>query len=326
MIKRRLIGSALGALVAIQPLRTALADTFPSRPIRIIVPFAPGGASDIVARLIGARMQAVLHQPIIVENRPGGGTILAGQLVARAPADGYTLLLAVGTFEVMPSTGRAATAGFDVRTSFDPVAHMGLIPSIVIINPDATPVRSLPELIAYARANPGKLSFASNGVGTTTQLQAELLKIMAGIDMVHISYQGSGPQTVAILRGEVPVSVDGVGPTMPHLRSGKLIALGITSAQRSAQLPDVPAIAEVVPGYEADSTMRLLAPAGTPHAVLETLNAAVRQAFADEEILVRYRDLGVVPITMSVDELRADIARNVDRWARVIRDANLQLD
>ncbi len=204
--------------------------------------------------------------------------------------------------------------------------HLGKISSILIVNPAISPIRTIADLIAYAKEHPEELAYASNGAGSSTQLQAELLEQMAGIKLQHIPYQGSGPQTTALLAGEVPLSMDGIGPTQAHLKSGKLIALGITAAEPNPELPDVPPIAKTVPGYEADSMLGLMLPAKTPRPVIDKLHAAIAGAFKQQTLLQRYSQLGLVPVNMTPEEFRIFIADDVEKWADIIKKGNLVLD
>lgn len=326
MLRRRdFMITGLGSAILAGALPVQAAD-YPSKPVRLVVPYAPGGASDIVARLVAANVGPDFGQQIVVENMPGGSGVVGAQHVARAAPDGYTMLFSVGSFQILPSTKRAATVGFDIRKDFEPLYHLGKISSILIVNPAISPIRTIADLIAYAKEHPEELAYASNGAGSSTQLQAELLEQMAGIKLQHIPYQGSGPQTTALLAGEVPLSMDGIGPTQAHLKSGKLIALGITAAEPNPELPDVPPIAKTVPGYEADSMLGLMLPAKTPRPVIDKLHAAIAGAFKQQTLLQRYSQLGLVPVNMTPEEFRIFIADDVEKWADIIKKGNLVLD
>lgn len=318
MLTRRTV---LGALVVGALARPALAQTFPNRAMRIVVPFAPGGAGDIGARTVGAQVSEMFGQPVLIENRPG--VVVGSEIVARAAPDGYTLLIAAASITIMPSMKRPPA--FDIRTSFAPVSPLLALPYVVLANKDA-PFRTLAELIAYAKANPGKVNYASNGHGTSTHLVGELLKQRAGIDMVHVPYRGSGPQTVALISGEVQVSVDGFGPTTPLIRDGSVRVLALTADRPVAALPDAPLAQVDIPGFAPVGWIGLLAPAGVPPETLGTLNRAVVQAVASPAVRERFATLGFEPVTSSVEAFRQSLNEEVETWRRVIEEAKLELD
>ena len=301
---------------AILPKAARAQQTWPTRPVRIVVGYAPGGVNDLLARLVGPFLAERLGQPFPVENRPGAASNIATEAVARAAPDGYTLLL-VGSANAINTT-LYDKLGFDFAKDVAPVASLCSVPIALLANP-AVPARTLSELDTYAKANPGKLSMASPGNGSPQHLAGELFKMMAGIDMVHIPYRGGGPAMTDLLSGQVQVSFGSVASSMQYVRGGQLRALGVASSVRLDVLPDVPAIAELLPGYFAIGWYGLGAPAGTPTEVVTRLNEASNAAIADPKINARLVELGATPLPGSPADFGKLIADETERWAKVVR-------
>jgi tripartite-type tricarboxylate transporter receptor subunit TctC len=279
--------------------RLARAQAYPTRPVRIVVGFAAGGSTDIGARVIGQWLHERLGQPFVIENRPGAGTNVATESVVRAPPDGYTLLM------VGPSSAVNATLydklNFVFLRDIAPVASLIRQPQIMLANPSVT-AQTVPELIAYAKANPGKVTMASAGVGSAGHLVGELFKLMAGVDFVHVPYRGAGPALADLLGGQVVISFAGIAGSIEHVRSGKLRALAVTTAAPSPALPDVPTVSEFVPGFEAGDWLGVGAPKNTPPAIVDKLNSEIAAALADPKIEARFADLGGTPLALTPAE------------------------
>jgi tripartite-type tricarboxylate transporter receptor subunit TctC len=303
--------------------RAAWADTYPSRPIRIIVGFPAGGTPDILARLIGQRLQERLGQPVIVDDRPGASSNVATEAVVRSAADGYTLL-SVGSPNVINTT-LYGTLNYDFGRDIAPVALTTRLPDIIVVNPDF-PAKTVPEFIAYAKANPGKVAMASAGNGTSGHMAGELFKMMAGVDLLHVPYRGGPPAVTDLLAGRVQVLFDVITNSLELIRSGKLHALAVTSTEPSAALPNVPAAAQFVPGYEASYWTGLGAPKGTPAEIVEKLNSEINAALADPVIKARIADMGGALTPFAPTEFAKFIADETDKWAKVIQTASIKAD
>ncbi len=288
---------------------------YPTRPVRWVVPYTPGGATDVMSRLVCQRLSQRLGRNFIVENKPGAGSTVGTEAVINSPPDGYTLLLI--------STANAINASFDPSLRFDfakaivPVAGLARIPLVMVINNDL-PVETVAEFAAYARTHPGKLSAASSGVGTSLHLSGELFKAMTGADFVHVPYRGSAPALVDLMSGQVQLMFDNVTSSAEFVRAGKIRALGVTTRERSEALPDVPPIADSLPGYETSSFYGVGAPRGTPRAIVELLNREINAAIADPEIRRALTDLGALPITGNAQEFAAMLAAETERWRKVV--------
>ena len=302
---------------------TAPAQAWPARPVRIVVGYAPGGVNDLLARLVGPFLAERLGQAFPVENRPGAASNIATEAVARAAPDGYTLLL-VGSANAINAT-LYDKLSFDFARDIVPVASLCSVPIALLVNP-AVPAKTLPEFIAYAKANPGKLSMASPGNGSPQHLAGELFKMMAGIDMVHIPYRGGGPAMTDLLSGQVQVSFGSVASSMQYIRGGQLRALGVTTANRLEVLPDVAAVAEVLPGYFAVGWYGLGAPAGTPVEIVSRLNAAANAAIADPKIAARLAELGATPLPGTPAEFGKLMVEETGRWAKVVKFSGAKPD
>jgi tripartite-type tricarboxylate transporter receptor subunit TctC len=307
---------AFGALVA-----PCSAQAYPTRPVRIIVPFAPGGGSDIFGRTLALRLSEAFGQQVLVENRPGGNTLIGAELAARAAPDGYTLFLSTnGTVAINPSLYRKLP--YDAVRDFAPVGLIGVGPNVLVVHP-SLPVKSVRDLIALARAHPGKLSYASSGIGGAPHLAGELLKSMAEVDIVHIPYKGAAPATTDLLGGQVQVMFAGLGPAIGHIRANKLRGLAVASARRSRALPQLPTMSETLPGFEASSWFALFAPAATPPDVIARLNVEIGKAMARKDVLEQLLAQGYEPATGTPGELAELLRQDTARWAAVIRKAGI---
>jgi tripartite-type tricarboxylate transporter receptor subunit TctC len=301
--------------------RVARAQAYPSRSVRILVGFAAGGTADITARLIGQWLSERLGQQFIVENRPGASTNIATDAVVRAPADGYTLL--------MVSTTHATNAALYDRLNFDlirdiaPVASVFETPLVVEVNP-SVPVHTIPEFITYAKDNVGKLNMGTPGVGTPPHVAGELFKMIAGVNMVHVPYRGTGPMLTDLIGGQVQVAFDPLPASIEHIRAGKLRALAVTTASRSDALLGIPTVGEFVRGYEASGWFGLGAPKATPADIVEKLNKEINAGLADPKIKARLADLGGTPLVGSPADFGKFIADETEKWAKVIRSANIK--
>jgi len=303
--------------------RVVRAEVYPSRPVRIIVGFAPGGNFDIVARVIAERMAERMGQPVVVENRPGAGSNIATEAAIRAPADGYTLLLA-GAVNAVNAT-LYEKLSFNFASDVAPIAGAVQFPNVMTVSA-SFPATSVPEFIAYAKANPGRLNHGSSGNGTTQHLAGELFKRAAGVSFVHLPYRGASQALTDMLGGQVQVLFEGLPASIPHIKSGRLRALAITTAARSDALPDIPAMAEFLPGYEASGWNGFCAPRNTPAAVVDVLNAAINASLADPRVKARFADIGAMPLGGSPDDFARLIMRETEKWAQVIRAANIKAD
>ena len=310
------VGAALPALS-----RHACAQTYPSRPVRWIVPWPPGGPADISARLIGQWLSDRLGQPFIIENRPGAGGNIGTDLVVRAPADGYTLLL-VGSFNTI-NAALHETLTFNFIRDIAPLAGIMRNPLVMEVNP-SVPVKTVPEFIAYAKSNPGKINMGSGGNGSPQHLAGELFKMMTGVPMLHVPYRGSTPLLADLLGGQVQVTFDPILSSIEHIRIGKIRALAVTTAARSDALPDIPTVGEFVPGYESSGWTGAGVPKNTPPEIVEMLGKEIAAALADSAVKTRLANLGGIPMAMSSPEFGQFIAQETGKWARVIRAGNIK--
>ncbi len=293
----------------------AIAQSYPAKPVRLVVPFAPGGSTDVFARLVTERLGETWPQPMVVDNRPGAAGNIGTELVARAAPDGYTLLMASPGFAINPSI--YSKPGFDPLQDFAPVVYVSLTPLVVVVHP-SLPVKSLPELIRLARAHPRKLNFAS--AGSSTHLAAELLKARADIDMVHVPYKGTAPATTDLIGGHVHLMLDNIQAVLPHIRSGRLRGLAITSPQRASQAPELPTVAEMgYPGFQAASWFGLVAPAGVPDAVIEKLSRDVNAVLARPDIRNRMAAIGAEPGGGSPSDFRRFIEQELAKWNTLVK-------
>src|SRR5262249_27662883 len=314
------LGASRGALPAM--VRVALAQAYPSRPVRIIVPVTPGGALDILARLMGQWLSEHLGQSFVIENRPGGGTNIGIEAVVHSPADGYTLLLIPGS--VTANATLYQHLNFDFMRDIVPIAMISALPLVMLVN-KSNPAKTIPEFIAWAKANPGKVSMASGGTGSTSHLGGELFKLQTGIDMLHVPYRGGAPALTDLIGGQVQVYFSPLPESIENVKAGSVRALAVTTAKRSQALPDVPAIAESVPGFDASTWQGIGAPRATPGQIVTRLNRELNAALADATIKPRLGELGSIPTPMSPAEFEKFIADETMKWAKVIREAKIPL-
>ena len=302
----------------------AQAQEYPNRVVKIIVPFAPGGPSDIIARLLSQKLSENLGKSFIVENKPGGSANIGIAQVAKSPADGYTLLLVSSSFVINPSL--FSNPGFDVFKDFAPVALPVSSPNILVAHP-SFPAKNMREFIQILKANPGKYDYASPGNGTGPHLSAELVVLKAGVDMKHIPYNGGGPALQAVLGNQVPFGLSALPPAMSQVNSGKLIALALTSKSRIASLPNVPTIAESgFPDFEGDTQQFIVAPSGTPKAIIEVLNSEISKIVSAPDMKERLTSMGYLISTPNPDQTGQIIKTEVDKWSKVIKSAKIQPD
>jgi tripartite-type tricarboxylate transporter receptor subunit TctC len=301
------------------------ADPFPTKPLRIVVPFPPGGPADILARTVGDRIAPALGQPVVVDNRPGAGGNIGMELVAKAAPDGHTLALApAGNLTVNPSLYR--NVPYDVGRDFAPVTVIAAVPNVLVLNPQV-PAKDLAELIAYAKANPGKLNFSSPGPGSGAHLAGELLKSSAGIDIVHVPYNGIAPAVTAVMAGEVQLMFAGAPSALPQVNGGKLRALGVASPKRMASAPALPTIAESgLPGFDVTSWYGIVAPAGTPPAVIERLQKEIARALDQPDVETKLTGIGAEPIANTSAEFAAMIRTETAKWGKIVKDANIRIE
>ena len=301
------------------------AADFPARPIRLVVPFPPGGATDIAARLIGERMSADWKQPVTVDNRPGAGGNIGADVVAKAAPDGYTLIVGVTGSHAI-NTSLYARMPYDPVKDFEAISQVAVVPNVVVVHP-SVPAQTLRELVALAKKEPGKLNYASLGSGTAAHLTMEMFKTAAGIDLTHIPYKGSSPAVADLIAGQVQTMIDGLPSALPHVKAGKLRALAVTSAHRSAAAPDLPTIAESgYPGFSADAWSGLFAPKGTPRPIVDKLAAETQRILKLPEVQKRLADLGAEPVGSTPAEFSEHVKREIDKWARVVRASGARVD
>lgn len=321
-IRRRSFFRLTAGAAALPALpRFARAETYPSRPIHLIIGYPPGGSADMTARLFGQWLSERLGQQFVVESRPGAGTNIATEAVIRAPADGYTLLLAAPANATNPAL--FAKLNFDFIRDSTPVAGLIRFPDVVVVNL-SLPIHTIPELIAYAKANPGKLNYASSGVGSTLHVAGELFKMMTGADIVHVSYRGGAPALIDLMSGRVQLMFDNVPTSLQFIKAGKLRPLAVTSAERAAVLPELPVVADFVPGYEASAWYGLAAPKGTPSAIVEKLNREVNAILAQPDVKAQLADLGASLLPGSASDFGRLIVDETAKWGKVIRFAGIK--
>lgn len=316
------IGSGIAALAL---ALSASAQSFPSKPIKIVVPFPPGGFNDVLGRTLAQEFQKAWNQPVLVDNRPGGNTIIGSDLVAKSAPDGYTLLVVALPFSVLPSLF-AGKLPFDVQRDFAPVSLCAGSPNMLVVNP-SLPVNNVKELIALAKSQPGKLTYASAGNGTSNHVSAEYFKMLTGTDMLHIPYKGSAPSVADLIGGQVDMLFDNVPNVIQHVKAGKLKPLAVTSTMRSFQAPEVPTMQEAgVPDYEVNVWFGLLATAGTPPDVVAKLSAETVRVLNLPEVRERFRTLGVEVIASSPEQFAQHLRSEIAKWGRVVREAKIRVD
>jgi tripartite-type tricarboxylate transporter receptor subunit TctC len=321
--RREFLRLAAGAAVIPALSGIAKAETYPARPVHLIIGYTPGGSADLTARLMGQWLSARLGQQFIIENRPGGGTNIATEAAVRAPPDGYNLFLAA------PANAINATLydklNFNFLRDTEPVGGFIRFPNVVCVNP-SVPVKSIPELIAYAKANPGKLNMASSGNGSTIHMSGELFKMLTGINMVHVPYRGGAPALTDLLAGQVHVMFDNIPTCAEYVKGGQLRGLAVTSTTRSAVLPDLPTVADFLPGYEASAWYGLVAPKKTPAEVIDKMNKEINAVLASPEAKTRFADLGAFLLPGSPADFGNLLAEETEKWGKVVKFAGVKVD
>ncbi|NSX05462.1 Bug family tripartite tricarboxylate transporter substrate binding protein [Cupriavidus gilardii] len=316
--------SAVAWLGATQAEAASPADRWPSKPIQMIVPQAPGGTNDIVARLVAADLSQRLGQQVVVENRPGAGGNIGTQFAARATPNGYTLLMTISSTQAInPSLYRQVP--FDPIKDFEPIAPVATVPNVLVVNP-AFPAKTLPELIAMAKAKPGQYRFASAGNGTLNHLLGEMLNSMAGIQLEHVPYKGVAPALNDVLGNQVPMAFASLPSVLPHIKAGKVRALGVSSAKRSPFAPDIPAIGETVPGYSGDLWVGLFAVKGTPNEITQKLAQTMQAALADPALREKLGAQGAEALSATPQQFAAQLKGDLDKWARIVKASGAQVD
>jgi tripartite-type tricarboxylate transporter receptor subunit TctC len=314
--RRQFLHLAAGAAAALVPMpRIARAQTYPTRPVRIVVPYPPGGGTDVTARLIAPYLSERLGQQFVIENRGGAGANIGTDVVTKSPADGYTLLL-ISTANMI-NTSLYKNLPFNFMRDITAVAGLVRLPIVLEVHP-SFPAKTTAEFIAYAKTNPGKINFASSGTGTSLHLAGELFKSMSGAHIVHVPYRGTAPALTDILGGQVQAMFDNLATSLEHIRAGKLRGLGVATSTRSDVIPELPTLSETVPGYEASSVFGLGAPTGTPVEIIERLNRTVNAALADPRIKARLAELTMIPIPATSAEFAAEMAATTEKWAKVV--------
>ncbi len=324
-MKTSIIATVLFAAAACLSLAApAHAQSYPNKPIRLVVPFPAGGATDIFARAVSQRLGEKLGTTIVVDNKPGAGGTIGSDIVAKAPADGYILLLATSsTHSIGPSFGNKLP--YDAVADFTPIAHVGNAPSIMVV-PNNAPAKSVKEWVDYARKNPGKLNYASSGNGTVVHLTSEYFKAQAGLFLVHIPYRGTALAIPDLVSGKVDLLFDSLPSGLPHVKEGRLRALGITSLKRSPLLPELPAISETVPGYESVTWFGLYGPKGMPAEMVARVNAALNQALQEADVKDRLARLGIEPVGGSAQQFTAMAAADMAKWKKIINERKIAAD
>jgi tripartite-type tricarboxylate transporter receptor subunit TctC len=306
----------IGAALAVLTGGLAFAQGYPTQQIRLIVPFAAGGGSDILARIIAEPLSKRLGQSIVVENKPGGGATVAADLVAKSPPDGYTWLFTTAGPQIT-NPYLMAQLPYNPFKDFAPVAMLAKSVNVLVVHP-GVPAKNVRELIDYAKANPGKLNFSSSGIGASSHLAGELFKQMAEVDIIHVPYRGTGPSTTDLLAGNVHMAIDSASTLLPHIKSGGLRALGFATLERQPAMPELPTIADTLPGFDGSSINYISVPAGTPPAIVERLNREIEVVLSDRDIARRMTELAIAPIIETPAELARRIADEQQKWKRVI--------
>jgi tripartite-type tricarboxylate transporter receptor subunit TctC len=323
MLKRLSRHTVIAAFIIFCALSTAHAQTYPARTVRLIVPASPGGGSDMQARLLGKRFTDSMGQAFVVDNRAGASGVIGAELVARAPADGYTLLFA--TAQIPMSLLLLKKVPFDMARDFAPISQLSFAPQFLMVHP-SVPARSVPELVALAKKNPGKLNAGSGGNGSANHMAIEMLKLAAGMSVTHVPYRSGGPSIAALIGGETDFSFSGAVTALPHVRSGKVRALAVTSAKRTTAAPDLPTIASFYPGYDSANWYAMFAPAATPAAIVNKLHAETISALKAAEIRDFITGEGAELVGSTPAELGAYLRREIERYARVIKSANIRVE
>ena len=317
------VSVAIG-LVVLVAAQAASAQVYPAKPIRVVIPFPPGGAADALLRPLAPKLSEALGQQAVVDPRPGANGNIAAEIVARAPADGHTLLFGNSSLSISMTLYEKLT--FDAVKDFTPISFVAFTPSVLVVHP-SIPVKTIKEVIALARKNPGKLNFASGGVGNTMHLAAALLNTMAGINMVHVPYKGAGPAIVDVIGGQCDMVFVNIAPVLSHIRAGKVNPIAVTSKTRSSVLPEVPTVAESgMPGYESTTWYGFLGPAGLPKEIVARLNSTIATAAGAKDMRERYVALGAEPETSSPEQFAAYIRKDIGSWAKVVKAAGAKAE
>ena len=319
----RLIALGLACCLLAAPRATIAADPYPTRPIRWIVPFPAGGATDVLSRIMAQYLTDRLGQPVVIENRPGAATNIGTQAVINSPPDGHTMLLVVTSNTVNATFYQSLP--FNFLRDIAPVGGFTAQPLVIVASP-SLPMRTMPELIAEAKANPGKVNMGSFGTGTVSHLAIELLKLSAGINLTHVPYRGGAPMVIDIFGGAVPLGVDALPNSLPHIERGSLRALAVLSGKRSPRMPDVPTVGEFVPGYEVSGIIGLGVPSGTPRGIIERLNRELNAGLADPVVKARLAELGAEGVPMTPTQFGEYLANETAKWAKVIKAAGLKAE
>jgi tripartite-type tricarboxylate transporter receptor subunit TctC len=311
-------------LVCLPLVAAAQASDFPNKAIRIVVPFPPGGATDAAARLVAVKMAEHWGQPVLVDNRAGAGGNVGSELVAKSPADGYTLVMGVTGSHAI-NTSLYTKMPYDPVADFVAISQVAVVPNVLVVHP-SVPAKNLAELMALAKKEPGKLNYASLGNGTAAHLGMEMLKSEAGVDITHVPYKGSAPAVSDLLAGQVQMMVDGLPSALPHVKAGKLRAIAITSLHRAPSLPDLPTIAETYPGFYADAWSGLFAPKGTPQPMVDKLSAEVQRILKLPEVREKLAALGAEPVGSTQAEFAAHVKKEIGKWAKVVKTSGAKVD
>ncbi|MNS51000.1 Tripartite tricarboxylate transporter family receptor [compost metagenome] len=327
MPRRAVLKACLGAaatLAAIPAVPAFAADSWPSKPITLVVPFASGGTTDIIGRAVGQKLGEALGQPMVVDNRPGAGGTIGGSIVARANPDGYTFLLATVAHTMAP--GIYKTLPYDFQKDLEPIGMVALTPNVLLVNP-SIPAKTVPELIAYIKAHPGKVNYGSAGIGSTEHLSGELFRAATGTDIAHVPYKGGAPMMTDLIAGQIQMAIETSPSAAPHVRSGKVKALAVTTAKRSGAYPGVPTLAESgIKGYEVTTWFALMAPRGTPAAVEQRVAAELGKLLKAPDVQKRFDEQGVTAGNLTPTQLAAFIRTETDKWGKVARDSGAKAE
>ena len=315
---------AAAAAVGLLAAASAFGQAYPNKPITLVVPFPPGGTTDVLARTVAQKLSESWGQPVVVDNKPGAGATIGASQVAKAPADGYTLLM--GAVHHTIATSIYSSLPYDFQKDLAPVTIVALVPNILAVNP-SIPAKTVAELTAYGKANQGKLSYGSNGQGTAQHLMGEQFQIMTGVQMLHVPYKGSGPLTTDLLAGQVSMSFDTITPVLPHIKAGKLRPIAVTTARRSPALPDVPTLAESgLAGFDQGTWFGILAPARTPKEIVAKLNAEIVRILNQPDVEKRFADIGAEKVANTPEQMAAQIKSDTEKYAGLAKQAKVKID
>ena len=323
LARRRFLHLAAVAAAAPAISRAAFAQSYPSRPVRFVVPFPAGGTTDILARILGQHLSERLGQQVVIENKPGGGTNIAVQFVVKAPADGHTLLMTLATNTINPWLYKSLP--FDFQRDIAPVSGLAELPLVLVINP-GLPVKNIAEFVAYARTNPDKIAFASFGARTISHLAIELIKSSTGISVVHVPYPGGAPMLTDMITGRIQAGIDALPNSLPHIRSGAVRCLAVLSKARTPLLPDVPAIGEALAGLEVSAWTGIGVPSATPTEIVARLNRDINASLAEAALKLRYAEIGATPLMFTPAEASARVASDLQKWGKVVQSAGIKPD